>query len=500
MRDQGTGRSTTLAQHIIQSFAPGEVTPEQALAIGNELCERYLKDQYQYVLAVHTDHEHIHCHIICNNTNLYTHRTFETEENQGGKSVRAWAKLREISDEICKEHGLSVIEPKGKGVSHFERDMQIQGKSWKDKLRAKIAEVAIYSKDFNDFLQKCVEGGTEYVYTPRNKVKLKFRLKDEGQQRFTRADTLGEEYTPERIAEQIEQIQKALSAAQTNAELKAPEKPTIPSKPVVAPKTEQKPTPPQPKTEYVYQPLTEDELDRIFGISSTAKDEPETSNLSVMTEEEYIKILEEQDRQIQAEKEKSASPPDDPWKEIRGMRDVDEIIEALEEGGVDSFGTLASFFFRTDHKDDHTDKLAKLKKKFTAIDTLIEIIQKRDELASIYKEYESLSGFKQKRFKKKNSSQIEDYEEAVTYIKEHSKPYCVDGEPPTIIDLMEKSNKLKTKYNGLLPEHNAFLTKQATAKKYTKQVRKYLDEQRRKREQERSRQRVQQKQKKTYLE
>ena len=147
MRDQGTGRSTTLAQHIIQSFAPGEVTPEQALAIGNELCERYLKDQYQYVLAVHTDHEHIHCHIICNNTNLYTHRTFETEENQGGKSVRAWAKLREISDEICKEHGLSVIEPKGKGVSHFERDMQIQGKSWKDKLRAKIAEVAIYSKD-----------------------------------------------------------------------------------------------------------------------------------------------------------------------------------------------------------------------------------------------------------------------------------------------------------------------------------------------------------------
>ena len=57
---------------MIQSFAPGEVTPEQAMQIGEELCDRYLKGDYQYVLAVHSDKSHIHTHIIFNNTNLVT--------------------------------------------------------------------------------------------------------------------------------------------------------------------------------------------------------------------------------------------------------------------------------------------------------------------------------------------------------------------------------------------------------------------------------------------
>ena len=95
---------------MIQSFAPGEVTPEQAMQIGEELCDRYLKGDYQYVIAVHNDKDHLHCHIIFNNTNLYNGLGFTTEHNQGKKNERAWAELREISDEICKEHGLSLIE------------------------------------------------------------------------------------------------------------------------------------------------------------------------------------------------------------------------------------------------------------------------------------------------------------------------------------------------------------------------------------------------------
>ena len=95
--------------------------------------------------------------------------------------------MREISDEICAEHGLSLIDPKGKGVSHFERDMQKEGKSWKEKLRQLLNEIVSYSKSFEDFFQRCTECGIEHVYKPRNKVRLKFRLKDEGQQRFTRA-------------------------------------------------------------------------------------------------------------------------------------------------------------------------------------------------------------------------------------------------------------------------------------------------------------------------
>ena len=102
---------------MIQSFAPGEVTPEQAMQIGEELCDRYLKGDYQYVIAVHHDKSHLHCHIIFNNTNLYNGLSFTTEHNQGRKSERAWAELREISDEICAEHGISVIEPIDKSVS-----------------------------------------------------------------------------------------------------------------------------------------------------------------------------------------------------------------------------------------------------------------------------------------------------------------------------------------------------------------------------------------------
>ena len=68
---------------------PGEVTPEQALLIGQELCKALFNDEYQYVLAVHVDHSHVHNHIIVNNVNFYTGKTFETEHNQGKIPERA---------------------------------------------------------------------------------------------------------------------------------------------------------------------------------------------------------------------------------------------------------------------------------------------------------------------------------------------------------------------------------------------------------------------------
>ena len=77
-----------------------------------------------------------------------------------------------------------------------------------------LDEIISYSKSFDDFLRHCTDSGIEYVYKPQNKVKLKFRLKDEGQQRFTRADTLGEKYEPEAIAETISTAQKKAAAAE----------------------------------------------------------------------------------------------------------------------------------------------------------------------------------------------------------------------------------------------------------------------------------------------
>ena len=173
------------------------------------------------------------------------------------------------------------------------------------------------------------------------------------------------------------------------------------------------------------------------------------------------------------------------------MGRADEIIADLESGGVMSFSELSGFFFNTPHDNDHTTELADLRKKFTAIDTLIEKMKHRDELEPVYKEYQGKSGWSQSRFKKKNAATIEDYEQTVKYIREHIKRYAVDGKPPTMLDLLEKSNKLKSKWNRLNVEHTAFLTKRETAKKYTRQVRQYINEQQMKREREKSRQRTQ---------
>ncbi len=428
VRATGTGRTKILAHHIIQSFEPGEITPEQALQIGEELCDRLLKGDYQYVLAVHTNKNHLHCHIIFNNTNLYNGLSFTTEHNQGKVSERSWAKVRAISDEICKEHGLYVIEPKGKGISHFERDMQIQGKSWKDKLRAKIAEVAFYSKSFEDFLRRCAECGIEYVYKPQNKVKLKFRLKDEGQQKFTRADTLGEDYTPERIAEQIEHIQKALAVTDKFAEKKATEKPI-------------------------------------------------TSPIMTTTDPTKNKA---------PEKEETV----DGWASIRGMNNSAQIIAELESVGIHSVGEFTYFNMQAS-KDisDISEKLAVLKKQIGSIDTLISKMKQRAELSVTYKEYQGLSGLKQRRFKKKNTDAIDSYEQTNKYIKERIKVHKVDGKTPTIAELKERSQTMKDEYNDLLRERKVLEKKHAVTSQYSRTVRNYINQQTNKRAAEQSRQR-----------
>lgn len=72
--DAGT-RGTVLARHLIQSFLPGETTPEMAHQIGMELCKKILKDEYEFVLSTHIDKGHIHNHIIFNNVNMVTRKS-----------------------------------------------------------------------------------------------------------------------------------------------------------------------------------------------------------------------------------------------------------------------------------------------------------------------------------------------------------------------------------------------------------------------------------------
>ena len=329
---------------MIQSFAPGEVTPEQAMQIGEELCDRYLKGDYQYVIAVHHDKSHLHCHIIFNNTNLYNGLSFTTEYNQGRKSERAWAELREISDEICAEHGLSLIDPKGKGVSYLERLKQQEGKSWKDKLRIRIAEVMLYSRDFADFLKNCTTAGIEYVYTPKSKYKLKFKLSGEGQQRFTRADTLGEEFEPCAITETIEAAQKKAAAAEAMEKFLAAHRARQQAELVLLNRASAKPTESKPEP---------------------SAPTPQSAPTESKTPEKKI----------------------DEWASIRGMRDSDKIIAELEAVGIMSLSEFGGFMHNIHSPEDHTDEVAELKEQYTAIDKLLAMIKQRSDNSATYKEY-----------------------------------------------------------------------------------------------------------------
>ena len=179
------------------------------MEIAQELCHRLLKEQYQYVVAIHTDHEHCHAHIIVNNTNYVTGKTFETEHNQGKKSDRAWAEIRRISDELCRENNLSVIQhpETSKGKSYWEWDMSRQGLSWKVKLKYAIDQVVKDSEDFEDFLSKCAANGILVEYNPDHKIDLKFMLTEQKESnpraKMTRSKTLGWYYETEQIKRRI---------------------------------------------------------------------------------------------------------------------------------------------------------------------------------------------------------------------------------------------------------------------------------------------------------
>lgn len=195
---KGTGQNSVLAHHIYQSFPPGEVSVETAMKAGKELADRLLKNQYEYVIATHIDRDHIHNHIIFNSVNMVTGRTFETEQNRGGK---VYWKIRRMSDKICEELNLSTVQNAelGKGKTYYEWSMDKQGKSYKSQLKSAIDSAVKTSKSFDNFISKMQAEGYEI---DSSGMYLKFKAP--GQQRYTRCKTLGYYYTEEKIKERID--------------------------------------------------------------------------------------------------------------------------------------------------------------------------------------------------------------------------------------------------------------------------------------------------------
>lgn len=181
-----------LARHFIQSFKPGETTPEQAHEIGKQLADEVLGGKYEYVLTTHIDRGHIHNHIIFNDVDFIDYKHSHVN-NRWNKQVRR------ISDRLCKENGLSVIPPnKNRGKSYHEYTAVKQGISWKEQMKADIDKAISRAVDFEDFLLRMEIAD----YEVKQGKYIAFRLK--GKERFTRGKTLGFPYTEDSIKKRIE--------------------------------------------------------------------------------------------------------------------------------------------------------------------------------------------------------------------------------------------------------------------------------------------------------
>ena len=198
-REEHNIRGNVLARHLIQSFLPGETTPEIAHQIGLELCKKILKEEYEFILSTHIDKGHIHNHIIFNNVNMATGKCYQSNK-------RSYHQIRYQSDKLCKEHNLSVVDEyyekfkkkyKANGKSWYENEQSKKGNSWKSRLQFDIDRMITQSKDWDEFLKKMADLGYEIKYGKH----IAFKPKDKA--RFTRTKTIGEDYTEERLKERI---------------------------------------------------------------------------------------------------------------------------------------------------------------------------------------------------------------------------------------------------------------------------------------------------------
>ena len=209
-REEAYTEGTALAHHLIQSFLPGEVSPEKAHQIGIELADKMLDGKYQYVIATHIDKGHIHNHIIFNSVSHITHRYYESYK-------KTYYQIRNLSDQLCAENGLHIIPPSpNRGQSYYEYIQTKQGTSYKAKLKETIDKLIPFCKDYEDLISKLTQQGYEIK---RGKY-ISVRASD--QERFTRIKTLGADYTEDALVSRIRSKSKPFpfkKAAKERSEL-----------------------------------------------------------------------------------------------------------------------------------------------------------------------------------------------------------------------------------------------------------------------------------------
>lgn len=150
--NQPVDDGSILAYHIIQSFSPGEATPEQVHQIGCEFARRFLADRFECTVSTHLDKGHLHNHVVVNSVSYMDGKMFRND------FATYYQGIRKISDELCRENRLSVIETDGKGQGYISCDIILQSKSQIQSL---------YKDDWEGMIGNCDSliylGGNEYA-------------------------------------------------------------------------------------------------------------------------------------------------------------------------------------------------------------------------------------------------------------------------------------------------------------------------------------------------
>lgn len=180
--------------HIIQSFQPGELTPEQAHAIGVEFARRLFGERFEVVVGTHLDKHHLHNHIAVNSVSFLD-----------GKKLRCnmktyFQEIQKVSDDLCREYGLSVIRPKGRGKSHPEWQAAKSGQpTIREQIRRDIDGLIGRSLNFTTFLDSLRKAGYQIHAGNRKHTSVKPPYGKS----FIRLDSLGENYTDAAIEQRI---------------------------------------------------------------------------------------------------------------------------------------------------------------------------------------------------------------------------------------------------------------------------------------------------------
>ena len=203
-----------LAYHLIQSFSPGEVTPEQAHNIGCEFARRYLAERYEVTVSTHLDKSHLHNHIVFNSVAFVDGKMYRNQFRDYYQGIR------QISDDLCRENRLKVIDPKGHGKNYAEWAAEKAGRpTVRGTIRADVDRALKGAVNWTTFVLTLNQMGYEVSYGHNVKYA---KLRPKGSQRAIRFKSLGPGYSEQELRARLEQPKNDTASRMGQRERAAP--------------------------------------------------------------------------------------------------------------------------------------------------------------------------------------------------------------------------------------------------------------------------------------